>query len=491
MRFTLCTLSVLLAATAPSALTAQAAPSAALVPGPAVDTLRLTLTAALAQAQPASEQVGIAQAEVRRTEGAQMQTRSALLPQISLGPQYTMVLESPYEGLFGGGTGDGANPFTSSNQWRLGGSASISLFNLSQWSQLGASGAAIRVSQLQLSQQQALTILTVASAYYDAALSAQLLSITEFTLAQAEKTLADVTLGRAVGAQSEFEQLRARVARDNQIPVVTRARANRDIAATRLKQLLDVPLATEVVLLTPLDDREDPGALPADVSTLLSGADTTVAARAVVRTAQETVAQNEKLTAAAGQQWIPTMTTSMNYNRAGYSTEFFPTNSQFGNDWTLSAVLNWPLFTSGRITGAKRQASANLDAARLRAKLTAEQAALDNETVEARLREALDNTRATASVVEQAMRAYDIAELRYTEGISTQTELQDVRLQLEQARANQAQAARDAQVARLRKALLPYLPLGTADGATLTTSTVTSTGAAAQAGAGAGTAARR
>jgi outer membrane protein TolC len=216
-----------------------------------------------------------------------------------------------------------------------------------------------------------------------------------------------------------------------------------------------------------------------------------VAARAVVRTARETVVQNEKLTAAAGQQWIPTMTTTMNYNRAGYSTAFYPTNSQFGDDWTLSAVLNWPLFTSGRITGAKRQANANLDAARLRAKLTEEQAALDNETVEARLREAVDNTRATASVVEQAMRAYAIAELRYAEGISTQTELQDVRLQLEQARANQAQAARDAQVARLRKALLPYLPLGTADGVALTTSAVTSTGAAAQAAAGAVTPARR
>jgi len=70
--------------------------------------------------------------------------------------------------------------------------------------------------------------------------------------------------------------------------------------------------------------------------------------------------------------------------------------------------------------------------------------------------------------------------LRYREGLSTQTELQDVRLQLEQARANQAQAARDLQVARLRLTLLPFLPLGTADLTAATTSTVTSTGAAVQ-----------
>jgi len=450
---------------------AQQAPSASLVSAGAEDTLRLTLAEALAQARPASEQVGIAQAEVRRTEGAVTQTRAALLPQVNLGPQYTRVLASPYANLFGGGSSGASNPFTSTNQWRLGGSVGISLFNLSQWSQLGASQAGTRVSRLQLTQQQALTLLTVASAYYDATLSAQLLSITEFTLAQAEKTLADVTLGREVGAQSEFEQLRARVSRDNQIPVVTRARANRDIAVTRLKQLLDIPMSTELALTTPLDENPDIGALPADVADMVVHADTTLAARAVVRAAEETVVQSEQLNAAAARQWIPTMSTTMNYNRAGYSSDFFPVNSQFGNDWTINAVVNWPLFTSGRISGARQQAAASLESARLRAKLTEEQAALDKVTVEARLTEAKDNSLATASVVEQAARAYEIAELRYSEGVSTQTELQDVRLQLEQARANQAQAARDTQVARFRRALLPYLPLGTADGtAAVTTS---------------------
>ena len=470
---------VLLTIAGKQSLEAQQPVPNAVVMAPGRDTLHLTLSAALAQAEPASEQVGIAQAGVRRTKGAVIQTRSALLPQISLGPQYTHVFENPYQNLFPPDS-TGSNPFTASNQWRIGGSAGMSLLNLGQWSQLDASKTATRVAELQLSQQQALTILTVASAYYDAALTARLVTITEYTLAQAERTLKDVTLGREVGTQSEFEQLRARVARDNQVPVVTRSRANRDIALTRLKQLLDIPLPTEILLETPLDDQEYPAALPSGVDTLVRGADTAAVARAVVRTAQETVRQNEQLNAAAGRQWIPTLQTTVNYNRAGFSGDFFPVNSQFGNDWTFITVLNWPIFTSGRILGSKRQAAANLDAARLQAKLTAEQAALDNVTISARLREAQDNGLATASVVEQATRAYEIAELRFREGLSTQTELQDVRLQLEQARANQAQAARDLQVARLRLTLLPYLPLGTADGIAATTSSVTSTGTATQ-----------
>jgi len=66
---------------------------------------------------------------------------------------------------------------------------------------------------------------------------------------------------------------------------------------------------------------------------------------------------------------------------------------------------------------------------------------------------------ASAGTEEQADRAYVIAEVRYREGISTQTELNDLRIQLAQAQATRAQAARDLQVARMRLALLPSLPL--------------------------------
>ena len=56
-------------------------------------------------------------------------------------------------------------------------------------------------------------------------------------------------------------------------------------------------------------------------------------------------------------------------------------------------------------------------------------------------------------------RHVDIANVRFEEGVSTQTELADARILLQQAQANRAQAARDLQLARIRLALLPALPL--------------------------------
>jgi hypothetical protein len=118
-----------------------------------------------------------------------------------------------------------------------------------------------------------------------------------------------------------------------------------------------------------------------------------------------------------------------------------------------------PLFTGWRIRGDELVARANVDEARLRLRQTTELAALDAQSSLASLAEAEAAWAASAGTAEQAARAYTIAEVRYREGISTQVELSESRILLQQAQANRALAARDLQVARVRLALLRDLPL--------------------------------
>jgi outer membrane protein TolC len=431
------------------------------------DSLVLTLQEALRRAEPASEQVDIAEAGVRRARGARMQAFSALMPQVTLTPNYQRIINTPFDALFGDGGGipggDTGNPLTARNQWRFGGSATWTPINFAAYANVSAANAAIEQTRLQLSQQQAFTILTVASTYYNAVLSDQLLQIREATLEQAERTFKEIQLGYEVGTQSEFDALRARVAKDNQVPVVTRARADRDIALTQLKQLLDIPVAQPLTLTTSLDEATSTPTLPDTLRTVLGPADTTVDGRNVVQQAARQLSQAEAGYKAAGRQWLPAIGASLNYNRVGFGSDFNPGSASYFDDFNVGLAASWPIFTGGRILGARRVAAADRDVAELSLKLTREQAALDNVSVVARLREAEDNATSTQAVVEQAQRAYEIAELRFREGLSTQTELQDVRLQLENARANRAQSVRDLQVARLRLVLLPYLPIGTAD----------------------------
>lgn len=456
--FGLASLAVVLVA-APLVAQQGGAPTAVLAsPG---DSLRLTLRDALRRAEPASEQVDITRATVERAKGVKTQAFSQLLPQVSLTPQYTRILETPFAAFFPPSSDE--NPFTARNQWRLGGSVGWTPVNFAGYSQVEAASRGIDLARLQLTQQQAFTILTVASAYYNAVLAEQLLDIRRQTLDQAERTYKEIQLGYEVGTQSEFDALRARVARDNQVPVVTQARATRDINLTQLKQLLDIPVAQPLALDSVLEPGATAPQLPDTLRQVLGVADTAPEARTAVRQYEVQVAAARATYDAAGRQWLPTVSGFMNYAYAGFGTAFWPDNDQFFDDWNVGFALNWPIFTGGRILGERKAAKADLDVAELSYKLTKEQAALDNVSVVARLGEAEDNAVATQAVVDQASRAYEIAELRFREGLSTQTELQDVRLQLEQARANRAQAIRDLEVARLRLVLLPYLPLGTAD----------------------------
>jgi outer membrane protein TolC len=73
--------------------------------------------------------------------------------------------------------------------------------------------------------------------------------------------------------------------------------------------------------------------------------------------------------------------------------------------------------------------------------------------------------RASQGTAEQATRARNIDQIRYREGISTQTDLTQSQLLLEQAMVNRAVAARDLAVARMRLALLKDLPLSAGAGA--------------------------
>jgi outer membrane protein TolC len=126
--------------------------------------------------------------------------------------------------------------------------------------------------------------------------------------------------------------------------------------------------------------------------------------------------------------------------------------------------MSMPLMTGGRQKGDQAVALAELEQARHQQRQVEELAALDTRAAWAELVAAHASWEATAGTIQQAQRAYQIANVRFTNGVSTQLELSDARLSLQQAEANRTQAARDLQVARARVALLPNLPISTAPG---------------------------
>ncbi|HWA16135.1 MAG TPA: TolC family protein, partial [Gemmatimonadales bacterium] len=187
--------------------------------------------------------------------------------------------------------------------------------------------------------------------------------------------------------------------------------------------------------------------------------DTLTDRRAPVRQAEYTLKSDEQKARVAKAERLPAVSLTSNFARIAYPDDVFPSWDDFVTDWTVALSVKLPIFTGGRITGSVKAASATAEESRLRLEQTRKRTAVDTRTALERLRAATAAWAASQGTVAQAERAYTIAEIRYREGISTQTELADARILLEQARANRATAGRDLQIARVRVALLPDLPL--------------------------------
>ncbi|MFN8652514.1 MAG: TolC family protein [Gemmatimonadales bacterium] len=486
------------------ALALGAAPLAA--QRPVLDTLpqaTLSLDDALRLALPASEAVSLARSAVRRAQGDVKKARSEFFPQITGTASYTRTLKSQFSRSAGGsGTTDttqttttscnrfrgdpsapvgtrldslesavgcltslnpfaafGNLPFGQKNQYRLGLDGSQILYAGGRVrAQTRAAQAAERSAKIGLTAQEAQLTLDVTQAYYDAALADQLLLIARGTLQLADSTYQQTVLARKVGSQPEFDVLRAQVSRDNARTAAIQRESDREIAFLRLKQLLNLPLAGPLTLTTPVVDSLLP-VVPALDSLVSRQLDTVVDERAPVRQAQASVDEQEQRYRVAKAERYPAVTLSSSFARLGYPSDLLPSWSDFVSDWTVGLTVKVPLFTGGRIGGSVQSAGTNAEDARIRLRQARERAAVDTRSALERLRAAGAAWEASQGTVAQAEKAYAIAEIRYRNGISTQTELADSRILLEQARANRATAGRDLQTARVRVALLPELPL--------------------------------
>ena len=341
----------------------------------------LSLDDALRIAEATSENVRVARAGVERARGNEWRARSQFLPQLYGSLQYTKTLKSQFEVLRNSAPAPDPNApvslctpnippdatdaqrqaalaaatscaattgidfskvgFGARNQYQLGLQFSQNLFAGGRIvSQLNAAQAGRRAAETELRAQRAQAILDVTQAYYDAALADRLATISDSALSQTEAVLRQTTLARQVGNTSEFELLRARVTRDNQVPVAIQRHAQRDLALQRLRQLLEIPQSMPVRLTTDLvDTTQAPAARLASFSGLETTPDTSTEKRAAVRQAGENVRAQQAALRVARAERLPAITLSSQYGRVAYPVSGVPNWNDFVQNWTVSVGL--------------------------------------------------------------------------------------------------------------------------------------------------------
>lgn len=450
--------------------------------------VRLSIEDAMRGAEAPSGALAAARARARAAEHQIDAARSARLPQITGSAQYSRTLASEFDGVFdsgafGGGGGAPVErmpcgpldtryctgfplvpggsldlPFGQANTWRAGVNVQQLIWDFGRAkAQIDQARAGAALSKLDAGSLRVQTVLGVAQAYYDAVLADRQVAIAEAGLASAEAVFADQELARAQGAVAEFDAVRAEVARDNQRNTVVQAQQQREVAYLRLKYTLDLPLDQPVELTSSLDlaseaEAEALAAVAREAAGLAAEA-----SRSAVAQATENVRRTQAAARGARADRWPQIGAVMDYGVVNYPDGFFP-DTDWRTNWTVGVNLTVPIFDGWRRRALVRAADAEVEAARAQLTDAEQLAANELRQTDATIAAALTVWQASGRTVQQAQRTYEIAELRFEQGASTQLELVDARFQLQQAQLNQARSARDLRLARVRRALLPGLP---------------------------------
>jgi outer membrane protein TolC len=442
---------------AATALARSTSPS----PAPAsAGPLRLTLDDAVARALERGDEMRFPRADVREANGRIRAAVADALPQIngvfSYSRKLATVFEVPTTGdLSGLGAVFANSPFAAKNTWSLDLTARQLVYSG------GKVGAALRAAREVRkaadanTRETAMTVrYEVHRAYLDAALAQRVVAIAESSLAQARAHLAQVRLYRREGGRSEYDLLRAEVDAANQEPSVIAARNALTLAQLQLRRLINVPLGQALDLVTPLTAEDGTVPVPVDSAWTETGRPALQSAEAAV------IARTMAVRIERGRRWPELYLTSALSHQA-YPQGDKPALDQFRRSWDAGARLEFPIFLGLRTEGGIQVARAELERAQAQRDQLREVVDIEIEQARTELARSGVALAARRETVRQARRAYELADVRFGNGLSPQIEVSDARLQYQNAELNEVQATRDYRVAlaALEKAVGHPLPV--------------------------------
>ncbi len=466
-----------------------AASPAQTVPVREAGPLRLSLPEAIRRALE-GEEVRLARATVEEARAQVVTARADALPQVRTQVSYQRTFASPFQSSGSGpvvgpfapdttlpldqrvrylennydstlirGLGGlfASTPFGRENAWTGGVTVSQLLF---QGGKVGAGLAGARAYEdaagAQLDETRHDVVAHTRRAYLDALYAERLVAIAEEGRRLADEQLRRVELNQRVGSAAEYDLLRARVEAANQDPLVVAARNGRDLAFRALRQLVNIPSGTAIEL--------DPGVLTMadsliEVDTVQLAA--MAAGRRLVDAAEAAVELRRQAVRYYRSDYWPALRANLYLGAQAYPNGFTPVGERWTRDWYASFTISWPLFEGLRTRGQVQQAQAQLERARLDLARTREAVELEVEQARAELARARTLLDARRVTVTQASQAHRLAGVRYANGISTQLEVSDARLALQQAEANEASATRDylVAIANMERALGRPVPM--------------------------------
>jgi outer membrane protein TolC len=440
------------------------------------DTLRLSLDQAVDLGLRQSDEIGLANAQVGVADAQYANVRANALPQLRFNSAYTHVYESARGQAVG-------SLFNQPNTYTLNTSLAQTIFQGGRIMAGIRAGKDVRQSAREDEAEERATVtMQVQRAYLQGLFTARIAELQQNNLTVASNRVTQLEQLQKAGQAARYDVLRVRVERSNLEPVVIAARNDQELALLDLKRLLNVPIEQPLALVTHIDSASA-AALLARIDTagtpnrpVVRSAELTLSARRLgVTVARADYYPQVSLLFSTGLSAFPPIGYGIPRSRGALTLEDCPPgtaagrvcqNGGFFSDRQLALNLSFPIFDGFRVRSNVELAQAQYRVAELQLQQQRETVALEVARARAELRRASAAYVATQQNASEAQEAFQLAQLRYTRGLTTQLEVSDAQLALLIAQSTQARAPYDlclasADLARALGRPIPLPPMTT------------------------------
>lgn len=391
-------------------------------------TQAITLQEAIALAERNNRDLQVAELTLRRSQAALRQARAALYPTLAgeteLGYErsaqgrldkltYLREDSSP-SGLLGGKVELSYDIFTSGRRP----------------AQIRAAEAQVRFEQLEVARLRSQIRLDTTNAYYDVQQGDEQVRIAQATVKNAQKNLADAQALEEGGIGTKFDVSRARVQLANAQQNLTDAEVQQTVSRRQLAQLLSLAEMADVSAADPVQKAGE-WTLPLEDSILLAYKNRVEFQQQLE---QRTIAQQQRKAVIANV--LPQVSLFGNYQFLNEFSEPFGTLGGYA----AGARLRWTFFDGGATFAAADQERANQAIAETRFAQTRNQVRFQVEQAYKTLQSYVRSIETATAALKEAQDVADVAEFRFTQGVSTQLDVITARNDLIRAESNRLEA---------------------------------------------------
>ncbi|MCP4641645.1 MAG: TolC family protein [bacterium] len=270
--------------------------------------------------------------------------------------------------------------------------------------------------------------------YYDALLTKSLVDVAKDSVRSFKRNLADAEQMFDVGMISNFEVLRARTELGNRQATLVEARNAQKLALTNLRRILALPQSTPIDVAPKLEWKPDSTTAAAHVAHAMSH-------RPEILALEKAILASEQGVKRAIGQYKPQLGGSIQYENT------YKGGPTIADGWTFGIGGEWEIFSGNRRKYDVEQARAQLASLEHQLQDLQQIVELDVNQAYIQIQDAMAKIKSDRGTVDLAQEGLRLAELRFKEGVGTQSETLDAELALTSAQTSLVQSLRDYAVA--------------------------------------------